>query len=596
VTEPAFSQDPSSQLTAGPRELGASVYFVTLVGLLVAFPTIIPSTKALYSIATAAGLSAGSAWPVLSVATCGVQILLIFGIVLFVERRPLMSLGLGRPTMSDAALGIAMFTAAVIFSGIYAFTMTKIFPHSMANLAPEQFKRVLTVSIPAALALAVGAGFAEEIAERGFAFDRIRSATGSVGIAIATVLVLSSAAHIAFWGWRYAFMVVPTELILTLVYLWRGNLWPNIIAHSLYDSFPVLLRMAMIAAMSLFGLGSYHALVAQFRYGYQDYPGAVEEYTRALASAPKDSRLLSERAGAELMTHDYAQAIADLDAALAGKAGDPDYLMQRAMVYYYAGFYQQAKSDADKSIAASPSARWSLYEQRSEIEKWLNQPDKSIADLDLAIKLSKTKNAELFRERGQAYLAKQDYDSALRDLKQAAELSPDDTETLSSLAFAYFGKKQYAQEAATLTHLLEVDPANVDAHISRADARQRLGQYQAALDDYRAAVKYGPDNAQAVNDLSWQLSTSTHAEVRDGKRALELANHACELSGWAQATFIDTLAAAYAEQGNFNEAVIWQQRAIDLAGQSDASLKRELENHLARYLDRQPYREELPSG
>jgi tetratricopeptide (TPR) repeat protein/membrane protease YdiL (CAAX protease family) len=579
-----------------PQARSASIYFVTLVGLLVAFPTIIPTTKALYSIATAAGLSAASAWQTLSVAMCGVQILLIFGIVLFVERRPLKSLGLGRPTMSDAALGIAMFTAATIFSGIYALIVTKIFPHSMANIAPEQFKRVLTVSIPAALALAVGAGFAEEIAERGFAFDRIRSMTGSVGIAIAVVLVLSSAAHIAFWGWRYAFMVVPTELILTLVYLWRGNLWPNIIAHSLYDSFPVLIRMATLAAMSLFGLGSYHALVAQFRYGYRDYPGAVEEYTRALASAPKDTRLLSERAGAELMTHDYAQAIADLDAALAGKAGDPDYLMQRAMVYYYAGFYQQAKSDADKSIAASPSAQWSLYEQRSEIEKWLNQPDKSIADLDLAIKLSKSKNAELFRERGQAYLAKQDYDSALRDLKQAAELSPDDTETPSSLAFAYFGKKQYAQEAATLTHLLEVDPANVDAHISRADARQRLGQYQAALDDYRAAVKYGPDNAQAVNDLSWQLSTSTHAEVRDGKRALALANHACELSGWAQATFIDTLAAAYAEQGDFNEAVIWQQRAIDLAGQSDASLKRELENHLARYLDRQPYREELPSG
>jgi tetratricopeptide (TPR) repeat protein len=348
--------------------------------------------------------------------------------------------------------------------------------------------------------------------------------------------------------------------------------------------------------MSLFGLGSYHALVAQFRYGYQDYPGAVEEYTRALASAPTDTSLLSERAGAELMNHDYAQAIADLDAALATKAGDPDYLMQRAMVYYYAGFYQQAKADADKSIAAAGPARWGLYEQRSEIEKWLGQPDKSIADLDQAIKLSKAKNAGLYRERGQAYLAKLDYDSALRDLKQAAELSPDDSDTLSSLAFAYFGKKQYAQETATLTHLIEIDPANVDARISRADARQRMGQNQAALDDYRAAVKYGPDDAQAVNDLSWLMSTSTHAELRDGKRALALANHACELSGWAQATFIDTLAAAYAEQGNFDEATIWQQRAIDLAGQSDASLKQELQNRLELYQKKLPYREKLPSG
>ncbi len=595
MIEPGFAQEPTSQLAAEPRALPATVYFVTLVGLLVAFPTVIPGPRELYSLAMSAGMSATNAWATISVTTCAIQILLIFGIVRFIERRPLASLGLGSPTMSDLGLGLALFTGAALISGIYVLTLVTIFPHSMANVAPEQFKRMLTLPMPTALALAVAAGLTEEIGERGFALERLRAATGSVGFAIAAVLALSLAAHIAFWGWRYAILIGPTELILILVYLWRGNLWPNIIAHALYDSFPVIARMALLAALSLFGIGNYHALVGEFRYGYRDYAGAVEEYTRALASAPGDPHLLSARADAEVMNHDYAQAIADLDFAIGKKAGDPDYLIQRAMAYFYAGFYQKAQAEADKSIAAAPT-RWTLYEQRAEIEKWLNQPDKSIADLDQAIKLSKTKNADLYSKRGQACLAKQDYESALRDLKQAAELRPDDVDTLSALAAAYRGKKQYVQEAATLTRLLEIEPGKADTYIARAAAHLELGQYQAVLDDYRLAAKHEPDNAEAANDLSWFLCTCPDAKLRDGKRALELANHACELSGWTQATFIDTLAAAFAEQRNFGEASVWQQRAIDLVGQSQTELKQELQKRLELYRKGLPYREERPSG
>lgn len=584
-------QGPNSQVLASPH-VPASVYFATLLGLLFAFPTVIPSGKSLESLAMSAGLSATGAWTVAIVAADALQILLIFGIVLFVERRPLASLGLVKPTFSDLGLGLAVFTGAAIVSGVWVLTLRLMFSHSMTNVAPAQLKRMLTLPIPAAVAVAVTAGFAEEIAERGFGLDRLRAVTRSASIASVAVLALALGAHVAFWGWRYAVLIGPSKLILILVYLWRGNLWPNIFAHTLVDSFPVLSKMALLAALSLFGARSYHAMLGDFRYRWHDYPGAVEEYTQALATLPGDPELLGERAAAEVMHHDYAAAIADLDIAISKQPGDSKYLIQRAKAFLYAGFYQKAKTDADKAVAAEPRHS-ALYQQRAEIEKWLKQPDKSIADLDQAIKLSKSQKAELYSSRGQAYLDNQQYDDGLRDLKLAAKLDPEDTNTLFFLAHAYYGKKQYAEEIAVLTRILIIESGNVEAYDARAVAHQWLGHYQAALDDYRAAAKLDSENAEAANAVAWFLSTCPNAKLRNGQQALKLANHVCELSDWSEANHIDTLAAAYAELGNFDEAILWEQRAIDLEDGSPG--KNEFQQRLDLYRKRLPYRQEHPS-
>jgi tetratricopeptide (TPR) repeat protein len=223
------------------------------------------------------------------------------------------------------------------------------------------------------------------------------------------------------------------------------------------------------------GTRSYHALLGDFRYRYGDYSGAVQEYTRALASVPGNPDLLSARADAEVMKHDYAGAIGDFDIAIRKEPGNPDYLIERAMAYLYTGFYEKAKAEADKAIAQAPRNS-ALYEQRAEIEKWLDQPDESIADIDQAMKLSKSRNAELYRDRGQAYLAKHDHDHALRDLTLANKLRPDDTDTLSALGRAYHGKKQYAPEVTALTRRLANESGDVDTHLARAVAYSYLSQ------------------------------------------------------------------------------------------------------------------------
>ena len=95
-----------------------------------------------------------------------------------------------------------------------------------------------------------------------------------------------------------------------------------------------------------------------------------------------------------------------------------------------------------------------------------------------------------------------------------------------------------------------------------------------------------------MNNLTWILATYPQARVRDARLAVELGERAAELTGHKDAGILDTLAAAYAESGDFEKAVEHENRAIELArGKANASAVSEYEKHLAVYKDDRPWRE-----
>jgi hypothetical protein len=85
-----------------------------------------------------------------------------------------------------------------------------------------------------------------------------------------------------------------------------------------------------------------------------------------------------------------------------------------------------------------------------------------------------------------------------------------------------------------------------------------------------------------LNNLAWLLATCADAKIRNGKKALEYATRLCALSEWKDATGMDTLAASYAECGQFKEAIQWQKRVLDLAS---ANQKAESDNLHKKLLD-----------
>jgi WD40 repeat protein/tetratricopeptide (TPR) repeat protein len=134
------------------------------------------------------------------------------------------------------------------------------------------------------------------------------------------------------------------------------------------------------------------------------------------------------------------------------------------------------------------------------------------------------------------------------------------------------------------------------SELKRDEAEQTLNNLQEALEIKRRVLgEEHPDTLESMNNLAWLQATSLKAELRNGTKAIEYATKACELTKWKNAGYVDTLAAAYAEAGDFDSAVKWQKEAINLLttekepagwqGQPD------FDERLKLYQSGKPYRE-----
>jgi Tfp pilus assembly protein PilF len=131
----------------------------------------------------------------------------------------------------------------------------------------------------------------------------------------------------------------------------------------------------------------------------------------------------------------------------------------------------------------------------------------------------------------------------------------------------------------------------------RSDALISIGNHAAAAKDLERALEVKPDDSGVLNNLAWLLATSPDDDLRDGKRAIDLATKACEETEWKAAHIISTLAAGYAEAGNFAKAREVSQQAVDVAG-DDEGIDDQLQKELESYQAEKPWRErqEMPEA
>jgi Zn-dependent protease len=104
---------------------------------------------------------------------------------------------------------------------------------------------------------------------------------------------------------------------------------------------------------------------------------------------------------------------------------------------------------------------------------------------------------------------------------------------------------------------------------NRGQVRCRLGRWAEAITDYREALRVQPDFTSAQHNLAWVLAAGPVDALRNGPEAVAHATRACDATGWRDGSLLGTLAAAYAETGDFGQAIHWQERAI-----ADAAYRR----------------------
>jgi tetratricopeptide (TPR) repeat protein len=133
-------------------------------------------------------------------------------------------------------------------------------------------------------------------------------------------------------------------------------------------------------------------------------------------------------------------------------------------------------------------------------------------------------------------------------------------------------------------------PKTAITYLNRGMAYDALEQYDQALADYDAASRLSPKSFSPLLARAWSTATCQEARYRDAKRSLKDAKKACELSEWKEGNCLEALAAAYAENGDFLNAVKWQQKAIDLVPEKWKRQRAALEVTLNLYKSQRPKR------
>jgi hypothetical protein len=155
-----------------------------------------------------------------------------------------------------------------------------------------------------------------------------------------------------------------------------------------------------------------------------------------------------------------------------------------------------------------------------------------------------------------------------------------------SLGFLVYPKSTDFQTIAYYTKVIENDPKSAETVYNRGNAYYEKGLYEQAISDYNRALEINPRYAIVYNNLAWLLATAEKASIRDGRKAVELALKACELSDWKNPLYLFTLAAAYARFGDFDNAVKWQEKAMEF---SEVANKTEGQQRLQFYKKGRPW-------
>ena len=283
---------------------------------------------------------------------------------------------------------------------------------------------------------------------------------------------------------------------------------------------------------------------------------AIGHLTTALKIKPDDVVTLSNLASVMVRVGRSDKAVQIYRAALAIDPSNPDLHANLARALDRIGAFEEAVEQCQISLRLAP--------------------DRIQTRLDLAALLLRHRRAE----------------QAMRQYELILQIEQENAAARNGLGLALAAQGKFAQAIEQYQRVLQVHPDHVGAHHNLANALVQLGRFQEAVHHYQQALRIMPDQPTVLDNLAWLLATCSESEVRDGTRAVGLAERACGLVDPTPPQMLDTLAAAYARAGLFDQAVDAAARAIERAeslGQS--ALASQVRARLGLYRARRTFHE-----
>ena len=387
------------------------------------------------------------------------------------------------------------------------------------------------------------------------------------GRVVGNLLCLTLLATLASLTWRQSRMYADVET------LWRTTIARNPDAWMAHNNLgTALLRKGLIdEAMVQFqtslainhdnSLAHYNIGLALLRKGQTDE--AIVQFQISLAILPSNDLVRNHLGQAFLAKGQKREAMVQFQKVLEYDPRDP-------IANYNLGNFLLAKSRVDEAI---------VYFQKA----LAGQPDFVLARNNLGI----------------ALLLKGQEREALVQFQQALVYDPGDPTAHYNLGIAVFQKGLVDEAVTHFQKALETRPDFAEAHNNLGVALLQKGLVNEAITHFQRALEIRPDFADARDSLdhaAWLLATSPEASLRNGPKALALARQLDRLSGGNNPALLDTLAAAYAENGQFPEAVDAAQRALALAlSQNNPALENTLRQHIKLLQAGSPLRSAPPT-
>jgi tetratricopeptide (TPR) repeat protein len=320
----------------------------------------------------------------------------------------------------------------------------------------------------------------------------------------------------------------------------------------------------------------------------------------------------------------YEEAVETYKQAIEINPNDPRNYTYIGHVYKNMSLYENAIEAYKKSIEINPNfdhsraylylatvyEKLGRYEEALEPTKYyymgnLNDIDAYLCYAQINQKLGRYEEAidickkglkidpndyNIYYDLGFNYLLVAQYQYAIEAFRRSLALNPQQGLCYMSIGQAFHKLEQYEDAIKAYKRAIEIDPTSAtNAYCFIGFIYQQMEKFGEAIESYKQAISNDPNDPNSLNNLAWLYSTCPDQQFRDGKEAVRLAQKACELSGYDNMFRVASLAAAYAECGDFDKAVEYQEKAIELA--DDNNVKTEYENRLAFYKAKKPWRE-----
>jgi len=244
-------------------------------------------------------------------------------------------------------------------------------------------------------------------------------------------------------------------------------------------------------------------------------------------------------------------------------AGDPNVLYLAANALIAEGNYRDAVAKLNQAIELDPrhAPSWvslGVAKQRTDDSTAAFESFHRALELD-------PDSLMALNNLASAYVQQEKWDLAAEHLRRAIRLNPRYAKAYHNLGIVYSKQQKWDAAVQSLEQSVEISPDVAQPHLDLANIYRSQGDMSKSVLHFQRALQADSSQVQVMNTLAWLLATTSEEEVRDAREALRLSLQCAEKTNYRNPAVFNTLAAAYAANGDFENAIQWQTRALAAA-------------------------------